>query len=146
MWPFKKKKFEALDLPPLPKQEDKEIMPTMTEEEPLMQFPEVPSEDIPDEIPPLELNEEQEGVSEPVIETAKQEKYVIKHKFMKISKYQEIMGEIMNLNNNFSNIDYGISRVFELKGSRDSRIDSLQISLEDVSKKLILVDDTLFGG
>ena len=149
MWPFKKKRMDVLELPPLPKKELENIS----------FLPEY----IPEDLPPLELKNEPERpkneISMPENEISaeeqspeviqvpvKREKSSVPRKFLKMDKYHFILSEITGLNNNFDSISFEISKVCELKEKRDSRIDELQISLEDVSKKLMFIDNTLFGG
>jgi hypothetical protein len=145
MWPFKKKGVETLDLPPLPRKGDEEItlLPengVVPEELPLLQKPsriEMPQKEIP-------VTETISSMPKPA--TRKVSKAVISEKFMRMDDYKKVLGEINEIDSGFDNIESEVSRIVEVKDSRHEKIDMLQGTLEDVSKKLIIIENTLFGG
>src|SRR3989338_11629394 len=149
MWPFKTKKIETLQLPPLPGKFDNEDISLLPEE-------------IPEEIPPLEeLKNEQQASpdieGEPMPETempfqqvniAKKQRFVMpsSEKFITMDRYKEILTQLVSTNEELSSVDSEFSRVMKLKEEKDSEIDALQNSLEETSKKMMLMENTLFGG
>lgn len=152
MWPFKSKKIETLQLPPLPSKFDNDVS----------SLPELP-EEIPEEIPPLEeLNANKAlvqqtspdvGAEFPEIpampeNVVKKERFAIpsKDKFIMMDRYKELLTQLVSTNEEFHSIDSEFSRVIKLKEEKDSKIDALQNSLEETGKKMMFMENTLFGG
>lgn len=146
MWPFKKKTVKALNLPPLP--------PLEREPEEITLLPE--EGQIPEELPALELpgmkSEPSEIVTEEPIVTAQMPKLAKRlveqpeDKFIKIEEFKTLLQKINEITMDFDDIDDGIEKVIELKDERGNRIDNIQDTLEEIGKKLIFIEDTVFGG
>ena len=79
---------------------------------------------------------------------AKKGKLVIpkSEKFIIMDKYKEILTQLVSTNDELNNVDSEFSKVMKLKEEKDSRIDALQSSLEETGKKIMLMENTLFGG
>ena len=142
MWLFKKKKNLELSSNP---------------EEEITLLPEEGSF-VPEELPELEISGKEELVKMPVkempsIAMPKLQKPAMRttteeimDRFMKMDRFKGMVSEINNINVDFSSIEGGIARVVELKTQRNDKIDNLQNTLEDIGKKLMLIESTLFGG
>ncbi len=150
MWPFKSKKIETLQLPPLPPMSDSEDISLMPEE-------------VPEELPPLEelnTNHTPREVSNPDSEegvmpdmnippqSITRGKFISpkSEKFIMMDKYKELLGKLVSTNEELNNVDSEFSKIMKLKEEKDSKITTLQNSLEETSKKIMLMENTLFGG
>ncbi len=149
MWPFKKKTPKSsLALPPLPE--------LKKEAETKLSF-----EDVPEELPELEVKpktgkavikspDEEFIVSEETHADAKKSKEIPIHsekgKYISAERYKNLLGEMNNTNIDLGNIDFGLSRAFEIKNHKDSMTEKLQGNLEEVGEKLMGMEETLFGG
>jgi len=147
MWPFSKKKVQGIDLPPLtsPKAKLSDEIELIPEELPV----------IPEELPSLEEKsvsvpeKEYEGPVFPSIPEEKQaaaKEIEIAEKFISSGTHNTIIGSMNDVLSDFDNLDYELSRVIELKTTRYEKIDGLQTALEEIGKKMISVDNILFGG
>lgn len=144
MWPFGKKEDKGLDLPPLsspkPIQNDEiELIPE--------DIPEIPSE-----IPSLKLEmpkkEEYSGPVFPIEEEKPQMRVSRKietgsDKFITTDAHRNIILETLNIKSDLDNVDFETNKVINLKTQRYEKIDGLQKSLEEVSKKLMYADNML---
>ncbi len=149
MWPFKSKKIETLQLPPLPSKIDDGDISLLPEE-------------IPEEIPPIEelktnqtpvweanpdVEEFPEIPSQPVNAVKKGRIVVPKvEKFITMGRYREILTQLVSTNEELNDVESEFSKVMKLKEEKDSRIDALQNSLEETSKKMMSMENMLFGG
>ena len=93
-------------------------------------FPEIPEE----------LHEEPKQEM-PIIEKIPSE-----DKFLRADNFKHIASEISSINIDFDNINLEISKTSEIREARNTKTDSLQNTLEEVGKKLMYVEKTLFGG
>jgi len=145
MWPFSKQKPKVLGLPPLPGSKKEEEITLLPEEG----F-------IPEELPQLEPKpgekvegEKYEGPVFPTVPEEEPEKVVkaeIVQKFVRTDRYKNVISEINNMNADFDTINFEVAKIVELKNERNGKIDSLQNTLEETSKKLMYVENILFGG
>ncbi len=113
----------------------------------------LPEDGIPDELPTLQESAPIQSIQIPIsIDMPKREEPVKRpqimpaEKFLKMDKYKGILLGINDVNSEFDNIDSEISKVIDLKDSRNTKIDSIQDNLEDVGKKLMFIENSLFGG
>jgi hypothetical protein len=150
MWLFKKKEASKIELPPLPG-----LQPQKSDEIELLPEEEM----VPEELPPLEVKMQmpsQESRPQPIqitmpvaeqraVRAQKPTRELIQ-RFLKTDDFQSVVLELNGISNDFDTMDYEIERIVELKTIRNQKIDGLQSTLEDVSKKLIFVENTLFGG
>jgi hypothetical protein len=141
MWTFRKKEAQDMNMQvPKPKNSDEiELIPEELPELETKQnsfvepaegalFPEIPEERVLKTSKPLAIKK---GPIE---------------KFIKTETHNNIFSQISEIMTDFDNMDFEISRVIDIKDQRNTKIDNLQDSLEDVSKKLMSIDNTLFGG
>ena len=152
MWLFSKKKQEGI-LPPLPvpkapavNADEIELIPE--------DLPEIPSE-----VPSLDFKKQtiaipQKEMTEPSMMTVIPATRVVAmravketaSKFIKTETHQNVVLGINEINNDFDLMNIEVERVIELKGSRDQKIDSMQTTLEEVGKKMLEMDQIMFGG
>lgn len=66
--------------------------------------------------------------------------------YVKINRYKNILGELRLTRNRLSEADDALMRVAELKIYKDKEFEKWRESLEDLQRKLIFVDRTIFGG
>ncbi len=157
VWPFNKKKQVATDLPP--------FLDSNAKEQEI--------ELIPEELPPLEIKGQVMEESKPMmsgreimqtetmIPTAASEEIIttpitrsrptmIKHepmqKFIKMDTHSRILSNISSITADLNGINTELNHADNVKTSRYEKIDDLQSSLEDISKKLMQIDNSLFGG
>lgn len=142
MWSFKKKR--NLELAQNPEEEI-----TLLPEEGAF---------VPEELPELEISAKEEAITMPIkelpsvriIKTERPSKIMAKEeeidRFMKMDRFKGVVSKINDMNIDFSSMEGEINRAVELKEQRNEKINNLQNTLEDVSKKLMLIDNTLFGG
>ncbi|MBN2421331.1 hypothetical protein JXB27_03575 [Candidatus Woesearchaeota archaeon] len=146
MWPFKKKDAGELNLPPLNPPKPRSGMGINDEE---LINKEIPSELPPLEEPAIKVPEKETEVTEvpvetePVSPTLRQRGNNV---FIKTETHKEILTGLVDISADFENIDDEIDSVIETKTERYEKIDALQNNLEEVSKKFMLIDQTLFGG
>lgn len=149
MWPFKKKDISSLDLPPLNPPRPSSF--TANKETELIRG------EVPSEIPPLDLPAikvpEKEVTEEDISETPVEMEPVqpaLKPRgnnvFIKTETHKEILTGLTDISADFDSMNEEIENVIETKTERYEKIDALQSNLEEVSKKFIMIDQTLFGG
>lgn len=161
MWPFKKKKLVLPELPsqaiPIPKKEEEiellaedvpaELPALKAMPKPISKAP-IPKT-APPTLPPMKplpnlpVQEKEIAVEKPVSMPIE---VIEKHGFIDMEKYKEIMMEINSTAIDFDNIEFEVGRVIELKDERNEKIDDLQDNLEEIGKKLMDIENTLFGG
>lgn len=147
MWPFKKKTPKIPELPPLPI--------TNIEQK---------AEEIPEELPPLELKSEkiqpaEEETSmyespEPLEKTIQQKpefskqgiRFASGEKFMSSDAFQNIASNINSMTMDFNEIDIEIGKILGIDNAKGEKMESLQGTLEETGKKLMFIDNSLFGG
>ena len=125
-------------------------------------------ESIPDELPPLEIKskvitmpmKDMTSVSKemPLFpEIPQQQMEVVskqqivrriepRNKFIEQQQFKSIMSGLHQVVMDFDNVDIEIEKSIELKDMKYEKMDGLQSTLEEVSKKLMQIDATLFGG
>jgi hypothetical protein len=137
MWLFKsKKQATPVQISPVPMPEKEEI------------------ELIPEELPPLEgsmpvstIQVPSKGPVFPEIPEEREMKVeIIKDKFIKTAVFNDTTAGINSIQTDFANMDFEIARVVQLKSERDGKIDALQDTLEEIGKKLMHIEQTIFGG
>ncbi len=171
MWFGKKNQNIEMTLPSSPKSQLSDEIELIPEELPSM--PGKP--EIPDEIPELEIksriapqqnvksnvivpekedseinlmaSEEQVEQKPQQIQFAKKEPTIQKQdKFISTETHNAVLASINSIGSAFGNMDDEIGQTMTLQRTRNERIDNLQSTLEDASKKLMIIDQTLFGG
>jgi len=87
-----------------------------------------------------------EGIA-PDLMTAETKKEVDTGKpiFIKVDKYRAILGELSNIKSIIKNANASISALHSLKESEDSELEEWRSRIEDLERKLIYIDDSLFG-
>jgi hypothetical protein len=143
MWPFSKKESRSLDLPPLnaPKPNFKgeiEIIPDELLE-------------IPNELPQLQektmMTFPEKEIEQPMVHVERPKKTIeTKDVFIKTETHKSIISGINEVVFDFDRINNEIERITDIKTSRYEKIDGLQSTLEEVGKKLMTIDQSLFGG
>ena len=132
MWPFKKKQAEPLELPFL----------EMSNEpaKDVVLYSDDKSEARENIIP---LPEKTVVENEPVQATISQKKGDV---FIKTETHKAIIETINDVSYDLENVNKDVTRISSIKENRYERINDLQSSFDDISKKLMIVDQTLFGG
>jgi len=89
---------------------------------------------------------ENEGIV-PDLMTAETKKEIDTGKpiFIKVDKYRAILRELSNIKSIIKNANFSISALHSLKESEDSELEEWRSRIEDIERKLIYVDDSLFG-
>ncbi len=143
MWPFRKKEVKGIELPLFTASKSKEIIELL------------PEEFIPEELPPLDVKmvpaKPEAAYKGPVFPTLPAHRPMVKERgvtqpFISTELYKDILSQINNTSVDFDKIDFEIGRAIEFNETRSEKTDGLQRSLEEISKKLLYVDATLFGG
>ncbi len=133
-----KKHSEKLDIPPAP--------PTKEE---LPSFPDIPKDiSVPSKkeapVPTAEQAEEK-AVEEQKKELEEREDLKVKKPiFVGIENYKYMIDEVGLMKNTLKEAEDTIVRVSEFKEDEDKSFDSWQSQIEDIQKKLIYADKTLF--
>jgi hypothetical protein len=65
--------------------------------------------------------------------------------FIKIDKYKSIIRELSNIRALIRNANSSINSLHSLKESEDAELEEWRAKIEDLERKLIYVDDSLFG-
>lgn len=65
--------------------------------------------------------------------------------FIKIDKYKSVLQELSNIRSFIRNANSSINSLHSLKESEDSELEEWRAKIEDIERKLIYVDDSLFG-
>ncbi|NQU79205.1 hypothetical protein HQ545_05560 [Candidatus Woesearchaeota archaeon] len=127
------------------------------------QFPDVPSPDmVPDTIPPLE------GVPEPpkyreektpkeiiaesapvtlpehTLRPAPKQRDANGPRFIKTDDFRQVLEQIEDIKSKFKEEDDILFRITEIKNAQDSKFEDFRQSLEDMQRKLLFVDRSLF--
>lgn len=66
--------------------------------------------------------------------------------YIKINRYKAVLDELKLSRNRLSEAELGLGRVSDLKLFKDKEFEKWREDLEDLQRKLIFVDGTLFGG
>ena len=125
-------------------------------------------ERIPDELPPLEMT--LKAISMPMknmtslskemplfpeipqeqMEVVSKQQVIRRiestNKFIEQQQFKSIISGLTQVTYDFDNVDIEIEKAMELKEMKYEKMDGLQSTLEEVSKKLMQIDATLFGG
>jgi hypothetical protein len=160
-------------LPTMDAEKPSETAHVETKEEKAPSFPEIPKEDIPEKIPDLEeipeppkikpvqvqespqIGEVPEHIpqlegfeSEPFVENAKET--IVKHRtasgplFVRMDKYKVLLSDIENMKNNFKQNENIYTRLNDYRVEQDKKFELFHESLEDIQRKLLFMDKTLF--
>jgi hypothetical protein len=134
-----KQRTEA-DIPP----------PPPLEEEELPEFPEIPEEkDIKELLEKPEISIEK--IERTAVREEKEELEEFEHPkyakpiFVNVKNYRDVLDELGLIKNIINENTDVVSRVGEFKGDEDKEFEKWQKLVEDIQKKLIFVDKTLFG-
>ncbi|MBD3249477.1 hypothetical protein GF336_05510 [Candidatus Woesearchaeota archaeon] len=132
-----------------PSEKDLEIPPAPPTKEELPSFPDIPKDiSVPSkkEVPvPTVENVEDDAVKEQKKELEEREDLEVKKPiFVGIENYKNMIDEIGLMKNTLKEAEDTIVRVSEFKGDEDKAFDSWQKQIEDIQKKLIYADKTLF--
>ncbi len=137
VWPFKKKKVEPLELPFLdvPSEPAKDVV--------LYSSNEKESDLKENTSTPVEIEQKEEIQPEQVQQTMNSR---ITSIFIKTETHKLIVEDINDLSNNLDTLSKEIVQNTSTKDSRYEKINELQSCFDDVSKKLMVIDQSLFGG
>ena len=141
---FKRKEKESIELPPMPKD-----LPKSIEEA------DVINEEIPEKIPnlgepigkPKSLISEIEQYKDlevPELEE-KIELPLKKESFVKIENFRELSDNIALIKDMLNETADRVDKTIDSKNIEDSALESWQASLKDIGKRLVEVDESLFG-
>ncbi|MCK4521193.1 MAG: hypothetical protein KAU20_01375 [Nanoarchaeota archaeon] len=134
---------ESAKLPPLP-----ELPPVPTplnEERPLPEMPE--KKELPSlELPEIKREEEPEEKAAAPVEQEFEIEHPEGHVFVKADKYKGILSSVNVIKRELKGADGCIDRLNELKNRKDKEFEKLRVQLEDIQKRSISVDKSLFGG
>lgn len=117
------------DVPPLPKEQE---LPPLPEEHELPPIKEAPK--VEHKLPPLK--EKVEKPAMPVVGPAE--------RFVTLDQFRLIQGDISGIKNDLKGIDEFFVRLEEEKSGIDHKYSEWQHSLQDIQRKIIFVDKTLF--
>ena len=152
--------FSDLDIPPPPLPSDTEIPPPIAEEDhPPSELPEIKMsefenmphfEEFP-ELPPIESVPEDK---EPELTRAQKEdmreeleaKEITEPIFVKSSQFKNVLFEINSIRDKLKESETILSDLEDIKDDRESQFKKWNFQLEDIQKKLMLMDKTLFKG
>ncbi|MDO8740287.1 MAG: hypothetical protein Q7J54_01790 [Candidatus Woesearchaeota archaeon] len=153
--------FSDLDIPPPPLPSEAEIPPMQIAEEahPPSELPEIkPSEfeNLPvfeefPELPPIESVPEEK---EPELTRFQKEdmraeleaKDITEPIFVKSSQFKNVLFEINSIREKLKESETILSDLEDIKDDRESQFKKWNSQLEDIQKKLMLMDKTLFKG
>lgn len=144
---FKKKKLVLPELPAksgVKKEEETEILSDAVFPD---ELPELEIKSKTFESPETELDEvslDAKPISMPKMREIGKEK--LERGFVSTEKYKEILSEINAIKIDFDNVDFWIARAAELNSQRNEKTDAMQNDLEEISKRLMFIEDALFGG
>ena len=85
-----------------------------------------------------------EAVKPPVVFS--DEKIVIKPIFVRAEKFKGVLGEIGGIKTDLKKSENAVASINSLEGSKEKELVKWQNVLNDVEKKLMLIDKTLFKG
>ena len=135
-------------LPPIPTIKSAPLRPKIQEYIPSPSFgdlgfdvPEAPDEDIPSSVPSLELDKKHFSEEEFV------PKRVIRNQgplFIKMEDYREILESIENMRQSFKQEEQQFIHITDIKSSKDKSLTYLREVFEDLQRKLLFIDRTLF--
>lgn len=152
--------FSDLDIPPPPLPSEADIpQPIAEEDHPPSELPEIkPSEfenmphfeEFP-ELPPIESVPEEK---EPELTLAQKEemrgeleaKEITQPIFVKSSQFKNVLFEINSIREKLKESETILSDLEDIKEDRESQFKKWNSQLEDIQKKLMLMDKTLFKG
>lgn len=144
---FKKKKKEAIVLPML-----SGTLPELPEEGQKMELPSLPSQ-IPQDIPKLGESIEKKSIISEIekhkdleVPEMEEKRGLIskKESFVKIDHYQDMIATINVIKGMLSGTTDSISKAIEIKNIRDAELETWQGSLQDIGKRLMQIDKSLF--
>jgi hypothetical protein len=148
---FFKKKKKTPELPPLP--EKLPELPSLPEKK--VELPEIPAE-APEKIPEIgeevkqntfkSLISEIEKHKELEVPEAEEKKVEIakKESFVSMSNYGEVLSNINVIRGVLTGTTDSINKALQIKNIRDSEFESWQGSLQDIGKRLMQIDKSLF--
>lgn len=150
---------QSLDLPTIPEppqitEPNPNLVTTPNVQTPF--FPEKPveTEFIPDKIPPLETlppppRKKEVQVEEPLKEISEKTIIPIKRKhikqtFVKVESFKSIIDSIEEVKIKFKHEEEVFSTIIDIKNSQDQKFEKFREYLEDLQRKLIFIDKTIF--
>ena len=127
---------------------------------PVPDFPEVPEEAMPSasmQAAAQEPEEEFQQQTESLDITPKPEKRLFAHEqermlptrstiYVRVDKFKATLGSINIVRNDLRKSDGSLTKLETIKSSKDKSFDKVKLSLDDLQKKLIFIDKTLFKG
>lgn len=66
--------------------------------------------------------------------------------FVKADRYKAMLGEIRLSKSKLAAAEQGVGELAELKTVKDNEFEKYRVDLEEIQRKLIFIDKTLFGG
>ena len=102
-------------------------------------------EEIPEELPSLEIPEAKEEKEEfEEVKPVVKERVGFKPIFVNISEYENSLAHISQSKNILSDIDRSIETSNDIKNIKDSEFEKFHNKLEDIERKLLYVDRKIF--
>ncbi len=136
------KPYSELEFPPMPSE--------LLGEEEELEIPSPPESIVPKAEKVVEPASKASPVKEIVagVKEAEKELKILPKKaiYVKADKYKLMLGEIRLSKSKLTAAEEGIERLAELKLVKDKEFEKWRESLEDIQRKLIFIDKTLFGG
>ncbi|MBI2647297.1 hypothetical protein HYW99_02365 [Candidatus Woesearchaeota archaeon] len=125
-----------------------EMMPlqplTEVKEEPVIEEMEETTPEITSEIPKTELYQETGAM--PFTQRKELVEQDVKSIYVKVDNFKATLGIINIVRNDLKKSDDLFMKLESIKVSKDKNFDRIKFSLEDLQKKLIFIDKTLFKG
>lgn len=128
------KHISYLELPPpSPTQSSAAIREAQPEKMP--EFPPMPREDIPPAVPPLAFKSQ---------ERAMMPSAGRRDLFVDVSEYSKVMDELEKIKSLIAKGQDTLNDLMSMKSEEDSQLDRWKNTLEEMERKLLFVDKTLF--
>ncbi len=126
-----------LDLPPLPTPQKPTTQPTPIK---LPEFPKMPAKEeaMPSAIPPIDIPKAAMAVPMRMAEPKRAPSFVA------IQQYNAVLSELDNLKGQISKAEDALNALVENKSREDSELERWRANLEEIERKLMFVDKTLF--
>lgn len=137
---FSDKDFQSLedmkDFPSFPESQEKTAIPTISMPPPFMsdQQPEVGEKAMPMQQMPKER---------PIFT---QERRMNKSLYIRVEKFKVALGSINVVRNDLKKTEEALIKLEEIKSNEEKSMNKIKSSLDDLQKKLVFIDKTLFEG
>ncbi len=141
--------FPDMDAEPEEKIEEEEA----PERQEVSEYTEEPFKEVSAKIPffkperfiPLEkIGEESAKKDKEYLEDINEHKKIVKPVFIKVNRYQDVLGEIEMIKAHLNNFEKSSIGLGELKEEKDKRFTKWHENFKDIQKKLVFIDKTLF--